>query len=870
MTIVQGKHERERIEALRALQILHSERLPEYNAVVEAAAGILDCPISLIALVDVEEQWFKARYGLDAEGTERSASFCQHAILSDDIFVVPDAETDDRFKNNRLVTGEPHIRFYAGCPLSIDGRNRLGTLCVIDTKPRIPTRQQLEQLRRLATAVEGLIKAHRFSVQNQQTLIEMERHQKLAAGKHDLLQEVTSVSGVGGWEIDLNTNVVTWTDKTCEIHEVESGFQPDVKTALSFYPEEYRDEITTAVNRGIKEGIGWDLELPFITAKGRHTWVRAVGRPILENGTVSRLVGAFQDITERNLADQAVRLSEAVHRATLEALTEGILLLDQEGRIQAFNPAAATLLGNQKDLKGKAVQDLDLDFSHPAPDPAVDLNPLMLAAREPEKIKNRLVKLSRCGQSEPVWLRLNAQSIADIDHAPGQAGVVVSLTDITETKQQADTLQTIFDHFPGGIAYYGKDLRLESSNDEFRRLLDVSQEFTDGRPALYDFFTHNAKRGDYGPGDIDALAQERYSFYDLTTAQVFERQTANGVYIETRSTPLPSGGLIHNFYDITDRKLLEKLLAENERTARHRWEELDAVLANMRQGVSVFDAQGRLTLWNKQYVDLFSKPEGEVQAGVSITELVKAEKVRGEFKGNVHDHVMDLMTRLSAGDVVRSKFKHPNGKVISVIQTPLPAGGWIGTHEDVTTREQAVEKIEYAAHHDTLTGLANRTLFNATLEDTLRKVAALQCEGDLMLLDLDNFKPVNDAYGHDAGDEMLKLVAQRLRDCVRSSDLVARLGGDEFAIILSRSGSGVSFTSEIADRIVQNLQMPFELSGKQVTIGVSVGIAQLTGESIDVSSVIKRADIALYMVKKSGRNGYRFFDEAPVCQVSMQ
>ncbi len=119
----------------------------------------------------------------------------------------------------------------------------------------------------------------------------------------------------------------------------------------------------------------------------------------------------------------------------------------------------------------------------------------------------------------------------------------------------------------------------------------------------------------------------------------------------------------------------------------------------------------------------------------------------------------------------------------------MPAGGWIGTHEDVTSRELAAEKIQFAAHHDTLTGLANRTLFNAKLDEALNAASANGIAGDLMLLDLDKFKPVNDSFGHDVGDELLKTVAQRLRECVRSSDLVARLGGDEFGIILTGTGS---------------------------------------------------------------------------------
>ena len=94
----------------------------------------------------------------------------------------------------------------------------------------------------------------------------------------------------------------------------------------------------------------------------------------------------------------------------------------------------------------------------------------------------------------------------------------------------------------------------------------------------------------------------------------------------------------------------------------------------MRQGVSVFDARGRLSLWNKQYLEIFNKPEADVYEGVSLIELIQAEKERGEFEGDVQEHVMDLMIRLSAGEVVRSKFKHPNGRIVSAVHAPL--AGW--------------------------------------------------------------------------------------------------------------------------------------------------------------------------------------------------
>lgn len=144
------REETERLRALAEIEIL--DTLPEagFDKLTEAAARLLNMPIALVSLVDANRQWFKSRVGLDAQETPRAVSFCGHAILSDDLFVIPDAQSDDRFKDNPLVTGHPHIRFYAGAPLITSDHYRLGTLCVIDTKPRELTDDERDVLRILA------------------------------------------------------------------------------------------------------------------------------------------------------------------------------------------------------------------------------------------------------------------------------------------------------------------------------------------------------------------------------------------------------------------------------------------------------------------------------------------------------------------------------------------------------------------------------------------------------------------------------------------------------------------------------------------------------------------------------------------------
>ena len=151
-------NEEARLHALQALMVLDTPPEERFDRVVRFAAEQLDMPMALVSLIDGERQWFKARLGLDAPETGRDIAFCAHAILQPETFVVEDALLDPRFADNPLVTGGPHIRFYAGAPLSAPGGERVGTLCVLDNKPRTLGTVEMAVLEALRTLVnEALV-----------------------------------------------------------------------------------------------------------------------------------------------------------------------------------------------------------------------------------------------------------------------------------------------------------------------------------------------------------------------------------------------------------------------------------------------------------------------------------------------------------------------------------------------------------------------------------------------------------------------------------------------------------------------------------------------------------------------------------------
>ncbi|MBD1916223.1 MULTISPECIES: GAF domain-containing protein [Cyanophyceae] len=166
--------EADRLEALRQYKVLDTPAERSYDDITSLAAFICDVPIALISLVDAERQWFKSKVGLVAQETSRDVSFCAHAILSPAIMVVNDAAGDERFASNPLVTGELGIRFYAGVPLISPGSQALGTLCVIDKKPRTLDVRQIKALEALSRQVVTQLELRRVSSQLAEALEKME------------------------------------------------------------------------------------------------------------------------------------------------------------------------------------------------------------------------------------------------------------------------------------------------------------------------------------------------------------------------------------------------------------------------------------------------------------------------------------------------------------------------------------------------------------------------------------------------------------------------------------------------------------------------------------------------------------------------
>ena len=168
-------NEAERLHALKTLKILDTSHEERFDRVTRMAKRMFGVPISLVSLVDKDRQWFKSKQGLDVSETPRDISFCGHAINKDGLFIIPDAKEDERFHDNPLVTDEPSIRFYAGYPLKLRRGIHIGTLCLIDSKPREMDEEDQQLLQDLGMMIEQEIKSIQMATIDELTLISNRR-----------------------------------------------------------------------------------------------------------------------------------------------------------------------------------------------------------------------------------------------------------------------------------------------------------------------------------------------------------------------------------------------------------------------------------------------------------------------------------------------------------------------------------------------------------------------------------------------------------------------------------------------------------------------------------------------------------------------
>lgn len=415
----------------------------------------------------------------------------------------------------------------------------------------------------------------------------------------------------------------------------------------------------------------------------------------------------------------------------------------------------------------------------------------------------------------------------------------------------------IFQHSGDGIFILDRDGLFESVNPAFTAITGYAEHEVQGmhhellhgeRPALLSF------------AEIVSLVQND----NLWAGEVWTRRQSGEVFPAslTVSAVRDANGVISQYVglcqDITARKEREIALLESEKRFRDFMEFAPI-------GMVIVALDGSLIKVNQALCNILGYRRDELE-GLSFEDLTHPDDLAADLA---------LRRHLLAGELplwqAEKRYLRKDGSLVWVQLTATVLRDTQGEPqcfdaqiEDISERRRQQDQIRQLAYFDALTGLPNRRLLQDRLEQALAQARRNERRVAVAFLDLDHFKQVNDVHGHDAGDELLKLAAQRLLACVRSGDTVARQGGDEFILVLAEI-SDEQGVVRVAEKIVQALAKPFMLEARGLVIDsitTSIGLAVFPGQGLDAQDLMKKADRAMYAAKEGGRNGYRLYAPA--------
>jgi len=274
----------------------------------------------------------------------------------------------------------------------------------------------------------------------------------------------------------------------------------------------------------------------------------------------------------------------------------------------------------------------------------------------------------------------------------------------------------------------------------------------------------------------------------------------------------------------------------------------------------------RLILCNDRYAEMFHLPHGLTTPGTTLRQIFDHQVSRSlHAPSGPSEYIHGMTDMIAAGKPASIVTEFSDGRAMVTVFRPAPGGGFVTTVEDITEQRRAEKRIAHIAHHDSLTGLHNRAAFSDYLATTIDETVRAGGTFAILCLDLDRFKEVNDLYGHLVGDALLREVARRLQ-AVAADIFLARVGGDEFILIIVGDAQA-AVVGELALQLRAALSGDIEIAGRQLRIGLSIGIASCPVDGTDPATLLANADVALYRAKAEGRDAIRFFEADMAAQL---
>ncbi|VVN87080.1 EAL domain-containing protein [Pseudomonas fluorescens] len=606
----------------------------------------------------------------------------------------------------------------------------------------------------------------------------------------------------------------------------------------------------TFCDREILAGRDHSVDYRVITADGRCLWVRDIVS-LIEHGHEPILRGLMIDISEAKRTEEALRLSEQKFASVFQQCPDILVIARlSDGCLLEVNEAFEEQIGlSAGEVIGQTATDLNI-WGVPG------VGPGLLLRLQAGSIRNLEMPFRR--NNGQLFTGLISAEHFDLDTTPALVVVVRDISQLKETQQQLQTSEEkfakAFHASPDGLLLSRqRDGLLIEVNDGFSRITGFNSAMSLDRSTL-----------DLG---IWVNLNERKQMLDLLQRDGFVRDFSCHIrrndgqirLCELSSRPLPIAGedcILTIARDITERHLMQEKL-----------QQAATVFESTAEGVLITDTQQHISAVNRAFTEITGYSETEalghtprlLASGLHDSAFYAAMwhqlTAEGHWQG-------EISNRRKNGEL------YPSWLTISAVRNRDKfITHFVAVFADISSLKHAQARLDYQAHHDPLTGLPNRTLFESRLLTALNSQQENGGQGAVLFLDLDRFKHINDSLGHPVGDLLLKGIAVRLKEQLRDIDTVARLGGDEFIILLPGLQQA-SDAEHIANKLLNCFGAPFQAGEHEFFISASIGTSLYPQDGCDVATLVKNADAAMYRSKAKGRNRVESYTRDLTAQAS--
>ncbi|MEN2396286.1 bifunctional diguanylate cyclase/phosphodiesterase [Pseudomonas halotolerans] len=592
------------------------------------------------------------------------------------------------------------------------------------------------------------------------------------------------------------------------------------------------------------------IDYRVITADGRCLWVRDIVS-LIQHGHEPVMRGLMIDISEAKRTEEALRLSEQKFASVFRQCPDILVIARlQDGCLLEVNKAFEEQIGlGAAEVVGQTATELNIWGIQ-------DVGPSLLQRLQAGSIRNLEMPFRR--SNGQVFTGLISAEPFDLDTTPALVVVVRDISQLKETQQQLQTSEEkfakAFHASPDGLLLSRQsDGLLIEVNEGFSRITGFNSALSVDRSTL-----------DLG---IWVNLNERKQMLDLLQRDGYVRDFRCHIrrndgqirLCEVSSRPLPIGDedcMLTIARDITERHLMQEKL-----------QQAATVFESTAEGVLITDTQQHISAVNRAFSEITGYSETEalghtprlLASGLHDSAFYAAMwhqlTAEGHWQG-------EISNRRKNGEL------YPSWLTISAVRNrDREITHFVAVFADISSLKHAQARLDYQAHHDPLTGLPNRTLFESRLLMALNSQQEDGGQGAVLFLDLDRFKHINDSLGHPVGDLLLKGIAVRLREQLRDIDTVARLGGDEFIILLPGLQQP-SDAEHIAQKLLNCFAAPFQAGEHEFFISASIGTSLYPQDGCDVATLVKNADAAMYRSKAKGRNRVESYTRDLTAQAS--